>query len=145
MSVCRPLRVCGTGRVIRFSLKRFVERLAEGVENLLRVEAGAAVGPDDLERALRHLRGVAELDRAGEARHERRVLGGCLDGAILKGRNGHFRAWDHQLMQEMYTMSPKPRGKAAWDFLALSEPVPGASDKLEALAPTQEENACKMA
>lgn len=66
------------------------------------------------------------------------------DFDILKGRNGHFRAWDHQLMQEMYTMSPKPKGKAAWDFLALSEPVPGASDKLEALAPTPEENACKM-
>ena len=50
-------------------------------------------------------------------------------------------------MQEMYTIAPKPKGKATnrWDFLALSAPVPGPSDKLEALAPTREENACKMA
>lgn len=66
---------------------------------------------------------------------------------ILKGRKGYFRAWDHQLMQEMYTMTPKPKGQSKndWDFLALSAPLPGPSDKLEALAPTREENDCKLA
>lgn len=66
---------------------------------------------------------------------------------ILKGRKGYFRAWDHQLMQEMYTMTPKPKGQSTnqWDFLALSAPVPGVDDKLETLAPTKQENACTMA
>ena len=66
---------------------------------------------------------------------------------ILKGRKGYFRAWDHQLMQEMYTMTPKPKGRATnkWDFMQLSAPLPGDNNKLETLAPTREENDCKMA
>ena len=67
---------------------------------------------------------------------------------VLKARPGHFRKWDHQLVQQMYTMTPKPKGqprKDKFDFLALSAPVPGDGDKLEALAPTPEQNACTMA
>jgi branched-chain amino acid transport system substrate-binding protein len=65
---------------------------------------------------------------------------------ILKARKGSFRAWDHQLMQEMYTVSPKPKGKAKdqWDFMALGPTVPGPNESLEVLAPTREENACNM-
>ena len=63
---------------------------------------------------------------------------------ILKARKGYFRAWDHQLMQEMYTVTAKPKGKAKdkWDFIALGATVPAVKDSLEILAPTREENAC---
>ncbi|MFP5407349.1 MAG: hypothetical protein ACLGHY_13765 [Gammaproteobacteria bacterium] len=66
---------------------------------------------------------------------------------ILKSRKGHFRAWDHQLMQEMYTVEPKAKGEATnrWDFLALSPPVPGPDESLELIAPTRQDNACTMA
>lgn len=65
---------------------------------------------------------------------------------ILKTRKGYFRAWDHQLMQEMYTVTPKPKGasKDKWDFLALGAALPAANESLELLAPTMTENACKL-
>jgi len=65
---------------------------------------------------------------------------------VLKARKGTFRAWDHQLLQEMYTISPKAKAqvKDKWDFLALGPAVPGAGDSLESLAPTQTDNACTM-
>jgi len=39
---------------------------------------------------------------------------------ILKARKGTYRAWDHQLLQEMYTVTPKPKAqiKDKWDFHA---------------------------
>ena len=66
---------------------------------------------------------------------------------ILKPRKGYFRAWDHQLMQEMYTVTPKPKGMAKdkWDFIQLGAVLPAAGQSLELLAPTQQENACKFA
>ena len=66
---------------------------------------------------------------------------------ILKPRKGHFRAWDHQLMQEMYTVTPKPKGqsKDKWDFIQLGAILPAAGQSLELLAPTKEENACTFA
>jgi branched-chain amino acid transport system substrate-binding protein len=65
---------------------------------------------------------------------------------ILKIRKGYFRAWDHQLMQEMYTVTPKPKGasKDKWDFLALGAVLPAANESLELLAPSMAENACKL-
>ncbi|MDB5822060.1 MAG: transporter substrate-binding protein [Herminiimonas sp.] len=65
---------------------------------------------------------------------------------ILKARKGYYRAWDHQLMQEMYTVTAKPKGKAEdkWDFMALGATVPGPQESLEVLAPTRKENACSM-
>lgn len=65
---------------------------------------------------------------------------------ILKGRKGYFRASDHQMMQEMYTIAPKPKGKSKdkWDFIALGAALPAANESLELLAPTQAENACKL-
>ncbi len=65
---------------------------------------------------------------------------------ILKYRKGYFRAWDHQLMQEMFTVSPKPKGasKDQWDFIALGPSVPGPKESLEVIAPTKEENSCTM-
>jgi branched-chain amino acid transport system substrate-binding protein len=65
---------------------------------------------------------------------------------ILKARKGWFRAWDHQLMQEAYPFTVKAKGQAKdkWDFLALGAAVPGASESLEVLAPTREQNPCQM-
>jgi branched-chain amino acid transport system substrate-binding protein len=65
---------------------------------------------------------------------------------ILKARKGYFRAWDHQLMQEMYTVSPKPKGQSAdqWNFMALGQTVPGPNESLEIIAPSREENPCSI-
>lgn len=65
---------------------------------------------------------------------------------VLRDRPGYFRPWDHQMIYEMYTVQPsgdKDAGKD--DFMTTSAPVPGASEDLEALAPTQQENMCKFA
>ena len=65
---------------------------------------------------------------------------------ILKGREGYYRNWDHQLMQEMYTITFKPAAqvKDKWDLFTLSAPVPAADQSLEVIAPTREENNCTM-
>ncbi len=65
---------------------------------------------------------------------------------ILKARKGWFRSWDHQLMQEAYPFTVKPKGQAKdkWDFLALGAAVPGPSESLEVLATTREQNTCAL-
>jgi branched-chain amino acid transport system substrate-binding protein len=65
---------------------------------------------------------------------------------VLKARRAYFRSWDHQLMQEAYPFTVKPKGKAKdkWDFLLLGAAVPGPSQPLELLAPTKEQSACVM-
>jgi branched-chain amino acid transport system substrate-binding protein len=65
---------------------------------------------------------------------------------ILKGRKAYFRAWDHQLMQEAYPFSVKPKGQAKdkFDFLKFGDAVPAPNQPLEMLAPTKAESACKM-
>ncbi len=65
---------------------------------------------------------------------------------ILKSREGNYRAWDHQLMQEMYTITFKNAAdvKDRWDLFTLSAPVPAASQSLEVIAPTRDENNCTM-
>ena len=63
----------------------------------------------------------------------------------LKPRKGAYRAWDHQLLQEMYTLTPKKtKVDNKWDFMQLGAVVPGPSESLEVLAPTMQENACKF-
>lgn len=65
---------------------------------------------------------------------------------LLRARQGYFRPWDHQLVYEMYTVMPNPDKNAGkFDFMTTSAPVPGPSESLEVLAPTQEENMCKFA
>lgn len=66
---------------------------------------------------------------------------------VMKGREAHFRDWDHQLVMEMYSMVPRTAGQGGdkWDIMALSAPVPEAGESLEVLAPTREENACAFA
>ncbi len=68
------------------------------------------------------------------------------DFDILKSRKGYFRDWDHQLMQQMYTLTPKKKGEARdkWDFLKLGPAVPNANEPLEIIAPTRQENSCSL-
>jgi branched-chain amino acid transport system substrate-binding protein len=65
---------------------------------------------------------------------------------ILKARKAYFRSWDHQLMQEAYPFTVKPKGQAKdkYDFLKFGEAVPGPNDSLEKLAPPRSESTCKM-
>ena len=66
---------------------------------------------------------------------------------ILKGRPGKFRAWDHQLLQEMYVVEVKEpsAAKDQWDIFEVIEPQPGPDQDLELIQPTQEENPCNLA
>jgi branched-chain amino acid transport system substrate-binding protein len=65
---------------------------------------------------------------------------------ILKERKGVFRAWDHQLLQEMYVVKVKDKtqSKDKWDIFDIVRPVPGPKDSFETIQPTQAENPCKM-
>ena len=65
---------------------------------------------------------------------------------VMKAREGYYRNWDHQLMQEMYTIKFKPAAevKDKWDLFTLSAPVPAATQSLEVIAPTREDNNCTM-
>jgi branched-chain amino acid transport system substrate-binding protein len=65
---------------------------------------------------------------------------------ILKGRKGYFRIWDHQLMQEAYPFTVKPKGQAKdqWDTLVLGAAIPEPNESLESIALTKEQNPCSM-
>jgi branched-chain amino acid transport system substrate-binding protein len=65
---------------------------------------------------------------------------------ILKARKAYFRSWDHQLIQEAYTFSPKPKGEAKdkWDLITLGTAVPGPNEPMEVLNPTKEQNPCTL-
>jgi branched-chain amino acid transport system substrate-binding protein len=67
---------------------------------------------------------------------------------ILKARKAYFRSWDHQLVQEAYTFSPKPKPKGEakdkWDLITLGAAVPGPNEPLEVLNPTKEQNPCSL-
>jgi len=55
---------------------------------------------------------------------------------ILKARKAHFRAWDHQLMQEAYpfTVSPRPR-QGSVGLHCAGDRASRAGEPLESLAP----------
>jgi branched-chain amino acid transport system substrate-binding protein len=65
---------------------------------------------------------------------------------LLKGRKGYFRSWDHQLIQEAYSFTVKPKGQAKdkWDFLRFSAAVPAPNQPLEVINPTKEQNTCSF-
>jgi branched-chain amino acid transport system substrate-binding protein len=65
---------------------------------------------------------------------------------LLKARKGYFRSWDHQLIQEAYPFTVKPKGQAKdkWDFLKFGAAVPAASEPLESINPPKEANACVL-
>jgi branched-chain amino acid transport system substrate-binding protein len=106
------------------------ENQAWGDYNATRIvaQAMAQTGSTDSSQLAQHLEKGAKFD-------------------VMKGREGYFRDWDHQLMMEMYTMTPKQKADMAdqWDLLVISDPVPGPSDDLQTIAPSKEENACTFA
>ncbi len=65
---------------------------------------------------------------------------------VMKSREGYYRSWDHQLMQEMYTITflKAAEIKNKWDVFTVSPPVPAANQSLEVIAPTREENNCTL-
>jgi branched-chain amino acid transport system substrate-binding protein len=65
---------------------------------------------------------------------------------IMKGRKAYFRSWDHQLVQEAYPFTVKPKGemKDKWDMLVLGDAVPAAGAELESIYPTKTQNPCNM-
>jgi branched-chain amino acid transport system substrate-binding protein len=65
---------------------------------------------------------------------------------LLKTRKGYFRSWDHQLIQEAFPFTVKPKGQAKdkWDILAFGAAVPAANQPLESINPSKEQNACSM-
>jgi branched-chain amino acid transport system substrate-binding protein len=65
---------------------------------------------------------------------------------LLKGRKGYFRSWDHQLIQEAYSFTVKPKGQAKdkWDFLLFSAAVPAPNQPLEVINPTKDQNTCSF-
>ncbi|HXV07939.1 MAG TPA: ABC transporter substrate-binding protein [Burkholderiales bacterium] len=65
---------------------------------------------------------------------------------LLKSRKGYFRSWDHQLIQEAYPFTVKPKGQAKdkWDFLKFGAAVPAPSEPLESINPPKSANACVL-
>ncbi len=63
---------------------------------------------------------------------------------IHKAREGYFRPWDHELMQEMYAITALPADqiKNQYDIFTSTGPLPGPGESLEILATTKDENAC---
>jgi branched-chain amino acid transport system substrate-binding protein len=64
---------------------------------------------------------------------------------VLKSREGYFRAYDNQMVQEMYAVRAKDAGKMRdqWDIYDPLGSVPGASEELEILAP-EKDGTCKI-
>ena len=64
----------------------------------------------------------------------------------MKARKGYFRNWDHQLVQEAYpfTVKPKDQMKDKWDMLVLGSVVPAAGASLETIYPNKQQNPCTM-
>lgn len=65
---------------------------------------------------------------------------------VLKGRPGYFRASDHQLISEMYTITALPAAqvKNPWDLFTSSPAVPGPNEDMEVIATSGDEAVCKM-
>ena len=64
---------------------------------------------------------------------------------ILKGREGYFRPYDNQMIQEMYAVKAKEQSKMKdkWDIYEPLGTVPAAGEDLEVLAP-EKDGACKI-
>jgi len=65
---------------------------------------------------------------------------------ILKARKGYFRSWDHQLMQEAYPFTVKPKGQAKdqWDVLQLGAALPGPDEPLDVLSVRKDQHTCVL-
>jgi branched-chain amino acid transport system substrate-binding protein len=65
---------------------------------------------------------------------------------VLKSREGYFRAYDNQMVQEMYAVRAKEPAKMKdqWDIYDPLGTVPASGEDLEVLAPAKD-GTCKMA
>ena len=99
----------------------------EYVSLKIMAQAMSATKSTDTEKLIAYLESQAEFD-------------------ILKTRKGYFRSWDHQLIQEAYPFTVKPKGKAKdkWDFLQFGAAVPAPNQPLEIINPPKEQNACVL-
>lgn len=64
---------------------------------------------------------------------------------IMKAREGYFRAYDNQMVQDMYAVRAKDAAKMKdqWDIYDALGTVPGPTEDLEILAPPKD-GSCKM-
>jgi branched-chain amino acid transport system substrate-binding protein len=64
---------------------------------------------------------------------------------VMKSREGYFRAYDNQMVMEMYAVRAKDAAKQKdqWDIYDPLGTVPASSDDLEVIAPPKD-GACKM-
>lgn len=97
----------------------------EYVSLKIMVQAMNATKSTDTEKLIAYFESQAEFD-------------------LLKGRKGYFRSWDHQLIQEAYSFTVKPKGQAKdkWDFLLFSAAVPAPNQPLEIINPPKDQNSC---
>jgi branched-chain amino acid transport system substrate-binding protein len=106
------------------------ENQAWGDYNAMKIFAHAVeeAKTDDSQKLVEHMESGAKFD-------------------VMKSREGYFRDWDHQLIMEMYTMTPKDPSQVTdqWDVMTIGEAVPGQDEDLEVIAPTTEENQCTFA
>ena len=75
------------------------------------------------------------------------LLESGMDFDIMKPRRGHFRNWDHSLLQQMFVVKVKDKDKMEdkWDIFEIVEASPGDNEPLDVIQPTMAENPCKMA
>ena len=74
------------------------------------------------------------------------LLESGMEFDILKPRKGHFRKWDHSLLQQMFVVKVKDKAEMQdeWDIFEIVEASPGDNEKLDVIQPTQSENMCVM-
>jgi len=88
------------------------------------------------------------IDRTGSTDAEK-IVDYCDSGEsfdVLKARGARF-ARNHQLLQEMYVVRIKDKAKMQdrWYIFDVVRPVPGPSDPLTLIQPSQQENPCSLA
>lgn len=75
------------------------------------------------------------------------LLESGMEFDILKPRVGHFRKWDHSLLQQMFVVKVKSEAEMEdkWDIFEIVEPTPADNEPLDVIQPTMAENPCNMA
>ena len=75
------------------------------------------------------------------------LLESGMEFDILKPRVGHFRKWDHSLLQQMFVVKVRDEDQMEdkWDIFEIVEPTPADNEPLDLIQPTMAENPCNMA
>ncbi|MBW3097228.1 ABC transporter substrate-binding protein [Pseudohoeflea coraliihabitans] len=65
---------------------------------------------------------------------------------ILKNRKAYFRDWDHQLIQEAYTVTARDPDEVSdvLELMELGQAVPGPDQDLTLIYPTREQSGCSL-